>query len=63
MMDPFQSSYGSVLSAFLVLPALVADMLGVAGTLFSLGKTSFKLSEWKMQLHTSFPHICICIFN
>lgn len=56
MMDPFQSSYGNVLSAFLVLPALMADVLWVACTLFSLGKTSFKLSELEMRLprfHTS----------
>lgn len=42
MMDPFQASYGSVLSAFLVLPALIADVLWVACTLFSLGETRAK---------------------
>uniref|UniRef100_H3CU00 Solute carrier family 5 member 7 n=2 Tax=Tetraodon nigroviridis TaxID=99883 RepID=H3CU00_TETNG len=39
MMDPFQSTYGSVLSAFLVFPALVMDVLWVASTLYSLGAT------------------------
>lgn len=49
MMDPFQSSYGSVLSAFLVLPALMADVLWVACTLFSLGETRAKPPERNAQ--------------
>lgn len=56
VMDPFQSRYGNVLSAFLVVPALIADVLWVACTLFSLGKSTSSLSVWKMQLshfHTS----------
>lgn len=46
MMDPFQSRYGNVLSAFLALPALMSDMLWVACTLFSLGKSSVEHSGW-----------------
>ena len=39
MMDPFQIKYGNVLSSALIIPALVADVLWVARTLVSLGKT------------------------
>lgn len=51
MMDPFQSSYGSVLSAFLVLPTMMGDMLGLACTLFSLGETGVKPPERNTQRH------------
>lgn len=56
MMDPLQSTYGNMLSAFLMLPALMADILWVAVTVFSLGKSSFKLFKRKIQVkhfHTS----------
>lgn len=38
MMDPFQIKYGKILSAVLVLPCLLGDLMWVSCTLLGLGK-------------------------
>jgi len=38
MLDPFQRSYGNSFTAALLVPALISDILWVAGVLAALGK-------------------------
>nr|XP_043884641.1 high affinity choline transporter 1-like isoform X2 [Solea senegalensis]XP_043884642.1 high affinity choline transporter 1-like [Solea senegalensis] len=54
MMDPFQINYGNVLSASLVLPALLMDVMWVACTLLGLGLTMTVI----LDLHFAYS-VCI----
>ncbi|XP_058496769.1 high-affinity choline transporter 1-like isoform X1 [Solea solea] len=54
IMDPFQIKYGNVLSASLVLPALLMDVMWLASTLLGLGLTMTVI----LDLHFAYS-VCI----